>query len=67
MTPSIGKQKISYKDHSNIKFETMDFYLNLAQKIIAKMVTRSSFWYSPYRINGANSIRYTIQLRVEAI
>lgn len=37
MIPSIGKQKILYKDHADIKFETMDFYINLAQKIIAKM------------------------------
>lgn len=35
--PSIGKQKIVYKDHTNIKFESLDFYLNLAKKIIAKM------------------------------
>lgn len=35
--PSIGKQKISYKDHSSIQFESLDFYLNLAQKIIGKM------------------------------
>lgn len=37
MIPSIGKQKIKYKDHSNIKFENMNFYLDLAKKIIAKM------------------------------
>jgi len=37
MIPSIGKQKIVYKDHSNVKFESMDFYICLAQKIIAKM------------------------------
>jgi RNA polymerase sigma factor (sigma-70 family) len=35
--PAIGKQKISYKDHSKVEFESLDFYLNLAQKIIAKM------------------------------
>lgn len=35
--PSIGKQKISYKDHSTVQFESLDFYLNLAQKIIGKM------------------------------
>lgn len=35
--PAVGKQKISYQDHSNVKFESLDFYLNLAQKIIAKM------------------------------
>jgi len=37
MIPSIGKQKIKYQDHSNIKFENMDFYLDLAKKIISKM------------------------------
>lgn len=35
--PSIGKQKISYKDHSKVKFESLDFYIGLAQKIIAKI------------------------------
>lgn len=35
--PSIGKQKISYKDHKEVKFESLDFYLELAQKIIAKI------------------------------
>lgn len=35
--PAIGKQKITYKDHSTVKFESLDFYLNLAQKVIAKM------------------------------
>lgn len=35
--PSIGKQKIKYKDHSDIQFESLDFYLNLSQKIIAKL------------------------------
>lgn len=34
--PSIGKQKIKYKDHSNIKFESLDFYVQLAQKTISK-------------------------------
>jgi RNA polymerase sigma factor (sigma-70 family) len=37
MIPSVGKQKISYCDHSEIKFESLDFYINLAKKIIAKM------------------------------
>jgi RNA polymerase sigma factor (sigma-70 family) len=37
MIPSIGKQKIKYKDHSNVNFENMDFYLDLAKKIISKM------------------------------
>jgi RNA polymerase sigma factor (sigma-70 family) len=37
MIPSVGKQKISYRDHSGIKFESLEFYLGLAKKIIAKM------------------------------
>lgn len=35
--PSVGKQKIQYSDHSSVNFESLDFYLNLAQKIIAKL------------------------------
>lgn len=35
--PSVGKQKIQYSDHSAVNFESLDFYLNLAQKIIAKL------------------------------
>jgi RNA polymerase sigma factor (sigma-70 family) len=37
MIPSVGKQKIAYCDHSEIQFESLDFYINLAKKIIAKM------------------------------
>lgn len=37
MIPAIGKQKILYKDHTNIQFESLDFYINLSQKIIAKI------------------------------
>lgn len=36
MIPSIGKPKISYKDHSTVNFESLEFYVILAQKIIAK-------------------------------
>lgn len=35
--PAIGKQKIVYKDHNQINFESLDFYINLAKKIIAKI------------------------------
>lgn len=34
--PAVGKQKIQYKDHSSVNFESLDFYLGLAQKVIAK-------------------------------
>jgi len=37
MIPSIGKQKIAYKDHRDISFESLDFYINLSQKIICKL------------------------------
>lgn len=33
---SVGNQKVEYKDHSNIEFESLSFYLNLAQKTISK-------------------------------
>lgn len=32
----VGKQKIKYKDHSNISFDSLDDYLILAKKVIAK-------------------------------
>lgn len=35
--PSVGKPKISYKDHESVNFESLDFYLNLARKIVAKI------------------------------
>lgn len=37
MIPSVGKPKILYQDHKNIKFESLEFYLDLAKKIISKM------------------------------
>ena len=33
---SVGSQKVEYKDHSDIKFESVAFYTNLAEKTIAK-------------------------------
>lgn len=33
---SVGNQKLNYQDHSDISFESLDFYLNLAQKTISK-------------------------------
>lgn len=35
--PSVGKPKISYKDHESVNFESLDFYLNLSRKIVAKI------------------------------
>jgi RNA polymerase sigma factor (sigma-70 family) len=37
MIPSVGKPKITYKNHNEVNFESLDFYMVLAQKIIAKM------------------------------
>lgn len=33
---SVGNQKLEYQDHNNIEFESLSFYLELAQKAIAK-------------------------------
>lgn len=33
---SVGNQKLDYKDHKDIEFEPLSFYINLAQKTIAK-------------------------------
>lgn len=33
---SVGNQKLSYQDHSDITFESLDFYVTLAQKTISK-------------------------------
>jgi RNA polymerase sigma factor (sigma-70 family) len=39
---SVGKQKIEYKDHSNVEFEPLSFYITLAQKTIAKFAQQFS-------------------------
>ena len=36
----IGNQKISYKDHSTINFDSLDHYILLAKKSIAKFANR---------------------------
>lgn len=33
---AIGNQKLAYKDHKDIKFESLEFYTNLAQRAISK-------------------------------
>lgn len=33
---SVGNQKLSYQDHKNVEFESLSFYLDLAQKAISK-------------------------------
>ena len=42
MIPSVGKPKIVYKDHQKVDFESLDFYLTLAKKIISKMGSKCS-------------------------
>lgn len=37
----IGKQKISYKDHSNIQFDSLSSYITMAKKTIAKFANRT--------------------------
>jgi len=39
---SIGNQKLSYKNHNDIKFESLSFYTNLAQKAISKFASTNS-------------------------
>lgn len=39
---SVGKQKIKYQDHSELDFEPLSFYLNLAQKTISKFAKNFS-------------------------
>jgi RNA polymerase sigma factor (sigma-70 family) len=36
----IGKQKIKYKDHSNMSFDTLDNYLHMAKKAISKFANK---------------------------
>lgn len=56
--PSVGKQKISYKDHNNIQFESLDFYINLAQKIIAKMSSKFSSGISKHLLKDEDAISF---------
>lgn len=39
---SVGNQKLAYKDHQNIKFESLSFYNNLAQRAISKFAATHS-------------------------
>lgn len=39
---SVGNQKLAYKDHQNIKFESLSFYNNLAQRAISKFAATNS-------------------------
>ncbi len=39
---SVGNQKLSYKNHNDIKFEPLSFYINLAQRAISKFAVTNS-------------------------
>jgi len=39
---SVGNQKVEYKDHSQIEFESLSFYVTLAQKAISKFAKNFS-------------------------
>jgi RNA polymerase sigma factor (sigma-70 family) len=56
--PSVGKQKIVYKDHSDVKFESLDFYMNLARKIIAKMGPTFFNGLSKEMLNNEDAISF---------
>lgn len=56
--PSVGKQKIAYKDHSDVKFESLDFYMNLAKKIIAKMGPTFFNGLSKEMLNNEDAISF---------
>jgi RNA polymerase sigma factor (sigma-70 family) len=56
--PAIGKQKILYKDHNDIKFESLDFYVNLAQKIIAKLAPTFFIGLSKEMLTNEDAISF---------
>lgn len=58
MIPSVGKPKISYKDHSTVNFESLDFYVTLAQKIIAKFGGKVSSTISKNMLKNEDAISF---------
>lgn len=56
--PSIGKQKILYKDHKDVNFESLDFYINLAQKIIAKLAPTFFIGLSKEMLKNEDAISF---------
>jgi RNA polymerase sigma factor (sigma-70 family) len=56
--PAVGKQKILYKDHNDIKFESLDFYINLAQKIIAKLAPTFFLGLSKEMLTNEDAISF---------
>ena len=58
MIPSIGKPKILYKDHKEVKFESLEFYVTLAKKIIAKMGGRLNSGMSKSMLKNEDAISF---------
>lgn len=58
MIPSIGKPKILYKDHKEVKFESLDFYITLAKKIIAKMGGQLNVGMSKTMLKNEDTISF---------
>lgn len=58
MIPSIGKPKIEYKDHKAINFESLDFYILLAQKIIGKIGSKISSSMAKNMLKNEDAISF---------
>jgi RNA polymerase sigma factor (sigma-70 family) len=53
---SVGKPKITYKDHSKIEFESLSTYINLAQKTISKFAKNFSNSLAKEMLNSEDAI-----------
>lgn len=53
---SVGKQKITYQDHSNVEFESLSFYVTLAQKTIGKFANNFSSTLAKEMLNSEDAI-----------
>lgn len=53
---SVGNQKVEYKNHSEIEFEPLSFYINLAQKTIAKFGKNFSSTLSKEMLKSEDAI-----------
>jgi RNA polymerase sigma factor (sigma-70 family) len=56
--PSVGKPKILYKNHEDIEFESLEFYVSLAQKIIAKLGFRFFGGLSKQMLKNEDAISF---------
>ena len=53
---SVGNQKLSYKHHCDIQFESLSFYIDLAQKAISKFVKNFSSNISKEMLKSEDAI-----------